>query len=78
MAGVGDVGSGGRGMDIGKRRFPASEVGRVSRERTVDVKPGTGGTTSFCMLCVFCKPMSMNDTIPSPSRLRRQGILEGD
>ena len=52
--GVGGGGSDGRGMGIGRLGFFVAEVGGGGRERTVDVKPGTRRTTSFCMLCVFC------------------------
>ena len=40
-----------------------AEVGRGSRERTVDIKPGMRRTTSFCMLCVFYEPLKTENSI---------------
>lgn len=53
-------GSGGSGIGMSKLEFSMPEVGRDSRERTVDVKPGA---TIFCVLSVCRKPMSKNDTL---------------
>jgi hypothetical protein len=66
--------------------FFVAEVGRGGSERTVEVKPGTRRTTSFCMLCVFCGPMSIilgsrvKDTHlhSNPARWRRLGYYVED
>ena len=55
------AGSDGSGMGIGRLGFEVAEVGRGGRDRTVDVKPGMRRTTSFCMLCVFCEPLNVEN-----------------
>ena len=54
---------------MGRLGFSVAEVGRGGRERMVDVKPGMRRTTSFCMLCVFCEPLSTNGTIAGEEHL---------
>ena len=61
-AGGSESGGGGAGMVDWGSPWLRPEVGRDRREMTVDVKPGTRRTTSVCMLCVFCEPLSMNGT----------------
>jgi hypothetical protein len=56
---AGGGGSDGRGMGMGRLGFFVAGVGRGGSERTVEVKPGARMTTSFCMLYVFCEPMSI-------------------
>jgi hypothetical protein len=83
---AGGGGSDGRGMGMGRLGFFVAEVGRGGSERTVEVKPGTRRTTSFCMLCVFCEPMSIilgsrvKDTHlhSDPARWRRIGYYVED
>ena len=58
-----DAGSDGSGMGMGRLGFEVAEVGRGGRERMVDIKPGMRRTTSFCMLCVFCEPLNMENNI---------------
>jgi hypothetical protein len=48
--GIDGGGSSGAGTEIGTLAFSVVEVGRGGRERTVDVRPGTRRTTSFCMV----------------------------
>ena len=45
--GVRGRGSDGTGIGMGMLGFSVEEVGRGGRESTVDVRPGTGRTTSF-------------------------------
>jgi hypothetical protein len=71
-------------MGIGRLGFFVAEVGRGGSERTVEVKPGTRRTTSFCMLCVFCEPMSIiliageGHSHSNPARWRRLGYYVED
>jgi hypothetical protein len=62
LEGVDGGGSCGSGMGMGRLGFSVAEVGGGGKERTVDVKPGTRSTTSFCMLWVFYEPMSVSGT----------------
>ena len=52
-------------MGMSRLGFEVAEVGRGGRERTVawtvDIKPGMRRTTRFCMLGVFCEPLSLEN-----------------